>query len=78
MRNALILALALAPLSWAQEDKGKREVEAPIKKNIGPAPEKFDLASTGIDWKRGLESALNKNKPILLFQLLGNYDDVYC
>jgi hypothetical protein len=78
MRTALILALALAPLSWSQEDNGKRLVEQPIKRNIGPAPEKFDLASTGIDWKRGLESALNKGKPILLFQLLGNFDDVYC
>ena len=49
-----------------------------MKKTIGAAPEKFNLAETGIAWNRGLDSALNKGKPILLFQLLGNFDDVYC
>ena len=78
MRNAMLLTLMLGTALMAQEDKGKREVEAPIRRNIGPAPEKFDLAGTGIGWKQGLESALNKGKPILLFQLLGNFDDVYC
>jgi hypothetical protein len=79
MNKLLILALALTTPLWAQqEDKGKKMVESPIKKAIGPAPEKYDLASTGIEWNRGLESAVNKGKPILLFQLLGNFDDVYC
>ena len=33
---------------------------------------------SGIEWNKGLDAALNKGKPILLFQLLGNFDDVYC
>ena len=78
MKTSLMLMLALAPLAWAQQDEGKKLVESPIKKNLGPAPEKYNLARTGIDWTRGLDSALNKGKPILLFQLLGNFDDVYC
>jgi len=43
-----------------------------------PPPEKFDLSRTGIEWRKGLDAALNKGKPILLLQILGNYDDVYC
>jgi hypothetical protein len=78
MKNALILTLALGSTLWAQEDQGKKLVENPLKKNLGASPEKFDLSKTGIDWKKGLEAAINREKPILLFQLLGNYDDVYC
>ena len=78
MKNALLLALALSTALWAQDDEAKKKVKNPVKKNIGAAPEKFDLAGTGIDWKKGLEPALDKGKPILLFQLLGNFDDVYC
>jgi hypothetical protein len=77
MRKTLLLTFALTATLWAQ-DAGKRAVESPIKKNLGPAPEKFDLAKTGIRWTEGLESALNKGKPILLFQLLGKFDDVFC
>ena len=77
MKKTLILSLALASFSWAQ-DVGKREVESPLKRSLGPVAEKFDLAKTAIDWNKGLEAALNKGKPILLFQLLGNYDDVFC
>ena len=71
----LILALG-AGLS--AQDAGKRVVEFPIKKNLGPEPDKFDLARTGIAWTAGLDGALNKGKPILLFQLLGSFDDVFC
>ena len=77
MRTTLLLTFALAATLWAQ-DAGKKAVESPIKKNIGPEPEKFDLSRTGIAWTAGLESAMNQGKPILLFQLLGNFDDVYC
>jgi len=77
MRNALSLLLVLATTSTAQ-DEGKRKVEQPIKKSLAPVAEKFDLSRTGIPWTKGLEGALNKGKPILLFQLLGNFDDVYC
>lgn len=77
MRTTLALLLTLATLASAQ-DGGKRLVEQPLKKNLGPEAEKFDLARTGIEWNKGLESVLNKGKPILLFQLLGNFDDVFC
>lgn len=43
-----------------------------------PPPAKFDLSRTGIKWHKGLDAALNQGKPILLLQILGNYDDVYC
>ena len=78
MKNAMLLTLICATALWGQQDKAKKEVENPVKNSIGGAPEKFDLAGTGISWSRGLESVLNKEKPILLFQLLGNFDDVYC
>ena len=77
MRTMLLLTFGLCATVWAQ-DAGKRLVESPIKKSLGPAPEKFDLARTGIEWTQGLEGALNKGKPVLLFQLLGKFDDVYC
>ena len=77
MRTTLALSLALATLASAQ-DAGKQLVEQPVKKALGADAAKFDLARTGIEWTKGLESALNKNKPILLFQLLGNFDDVFC
>ena len=78
MKNATLMTLALCASLWAQ-DGGKRIVEQPLKKGLAPAPaDKFDLSATGILWSQGLESALDKGKPILLFQLLGNYDDVYC
>lgn len=69
----------LAPLFLFAQDKGKDVVEYPIKTSMAPAPaEKFDLAKTGIEWHRGLDAALNKGKHVLLFQLLGNFDDVHC
>ena len=77
MRNALVLSLALCT-ALAAQDEGKKRVEQPIKKGLAPVAEKFDLARTGIEWTKGLEGALNKGKPVLLFQLLGKFDDVYC
>jgi len=77
MRNTLILSLALCT-ALAAQDAGKRVVEQPIKQRLAPPAEKFDLALTGIEWSKGLDAALNKGKPVLLFQLLGNFDDVYC
>ena len=77
MKNTMLLSLALATTLFAQ-DQGKKLVEQPIKKSLAPVAEKFDLSRTGIEWNKGLEGALNKGKPILLFQLLGNFDDVYC
>ena len=77
MRNALILSLVLSTAVAAQ-DAGKKLVEDPLKKKLAPTAEKYDLSGTGIPWTKGLEGALNKGKPVLLFQLLGNFDDVYC
>ena len=74
---AAILTLVLATALVAQ-DEGKKKVELPLKQRLAPPAEKFDLARTGIEWTKGLDGALNKGKPILLFQLLGNFDDVYC
>src|SRR5262245_5026625 len=49
------------------------------EKPESPRPgEKFDLARTGIEWHKGLEAVLDLGKPILLLQILGNYDEVYC
>ena len=82
------LTLGLGALLLAQ-DEGKKKVEQPLKRTFGgerpileaaksAPPAKYDLAKTGIEWHKGLESVLNKGKPILLLQILGNYDDVYC
>jgi hypothetical protein len=38
----------------------------------------IDLSKTGIPWVKGLEAAVNRDKPVLLFQLLGDFDDTYC
>ena len=40
--------------------------------------EKYDLSKTGIEWHKGLDAVLGKGKPILLLQILGNYDEVFC
>ena len=72
----LLALLALSPLI--------QEASAPSRQRVAPAPvdalsnPKFDLASTNIEWHRGIESVLNQDKPILLFQLLGNFDDAFC
>lgn len=38
----------------------------------------YDLTRTGITWSEGLDSALNRGKPVLLFQLLGDFAQVHC
>ena len=76
MRKILLVAL-LCSAAWAQ-DEGKKKVESPLKKGLAPAADKVDLARTGIEWHEGLGSVLNQGKPILLFQLLGKFDDVFC
>jgi len=54
-------------------------IERPILETAASLPpDKFDLSKTGIEWHKGLDSVLNQGKPILLLQILGNYDDVYC
>ena len=38
----------------------------------------YDLSATGLSWVEGLDAAKKSGKPILLFQLLGRFDDVHC
>ena len=45
---------------------------------IVPEPPKFDLQATNIDWVEGIDKALGQSKPILLFQLLGRFDEKFC
>ena len=75
---ALALALSLTPGLCAQ-DESKGIVERPYR-SAAPAtmPGRYDLSKTGIEWHRGLDAALGKEKPILLLQILGNYDEVFC
>lgn len=72
-----VSAAALAPLPLAS-DRDASIVEA----TRATAPEHpdvaFDLRSTGIEWSRGLDAALHKKKPVLLFQLLGDFETVHC
>jgi len=84
MKTILTLVLAAAvqqaaPQETPRVDKPKTAaIERPILEAAARPIERYDLANTGIEWHRGLEPALHKGKPILLFQLLGNLDDVYC
>ena len=45
---------------------------------IPPVQPRFDLTSTRIDWVEGIDKALGRDKPILLFQLLGRFDEEFC
>ena len=60
-------------------DLTKSGIEFPVRKIArSPKPEKYDLSKTGITWHEGIDAVLDKRRPILLFQLLGQFDDVYC
>jgi hypothetical protein len=77
MMSFLMATLLAAPQGLDQPKK--MGVERPLLERMSqPVSEKVDLAKSGIDWKRGLQAALNESKPVLLFQLLGNLDDVHC
>ena len=45
---------------------------------IAPVQPTFDLQATHIDWVEGFDKALGREKPILLFQLLGRFDEKFC
>ena len=77
MKTILALVLAAAA-ALAQDEAKKRGVERPVREAALRPVEPYDLSKTGIEWRRGLDAALNQGKPVLLFQLLGNFDDVYC
>lgn len=75
--------LALLALLTATDPKppaapqGKREPVPPATA-VTPDALKYDLSQTKIEWVEGLEGALGRGKPILLFQLLGRFDDAMC
>lgn len=68
-----------APQLQPPAPEPRATVTAPATADPHPDPQaKFDLASTGIEWHRGIDSVLGGDRPILLFQLLGDFDDAYC
>jgi len=75
----LSVLLATAALSAQDADRTKRFVERPLKKALAAPPDTVDLReATGLVWQEGLEAVVNRGKPIVLLQLLGRFDDVYC
>ena len=68
-----------APVKNQIADISKGGIEFLVKEIArSPEPEKYDLSKTGITWHEGIDAVLDKDRPILLFQLLGKFDDVYC
>lgn len=66
--------VALVPLT-ASRDGSARAAFASTDAALSPD---YDLARTGIEWRAGLDAALNRGKPVLLFQLLGDFAKVHC
>ena len=82
MKPAIFLILAIvvaAPFVFAQ-DAPKKLIEGPVEKALAPTPDRgsYDLAKTGIKWHKGIDAVVDKGKPIILFQLLGNFDELFC
>ena len=79
-----VALLSCAERWLPKEPQGHREpvpaVTAPPQEPAVPAgiDPKYDLGRTHIDWVEGLDAALGRDKPILLFQLLGRFDDAMC
>lgn len=79
MLATLAVLAATAALSAQDADRSKRIVERPLKKTLAAPPDKVDLRDvTGLTWHEGLEAVVNRGKPIVLMQLLGRFDDVFC
>ena len=61
---------------------GRASAERTALPQTAPAGEfaspPYDLSSTGIEWNKGLASVVGRDKPILLFQLLGDFERVHC
>jgi hypothetical protein len=59
--------------------QGNREAIPPLEVPAdAPVNPHYDLTQTHIDWIEGLDGALGRDRPILLFQLLGRFDDTFC
>lgn len=80
--NLLSSAVLLLSLTFSSGEDGLTEPRgsppAARPAEAAATGAKYDLARTRIEWGQGLESALGKGRPILLFQLLGNFDDAFC
>jgi hypothetical protein len=50
----------------------------PPAQPLHPVQAPYDLTATRIDWVEGIDHALGRGKPILLFQLLGRFDEQFC
>lgn len=77
--RALLVSFVLVPLAFV----GGRQVakalpRADTRLDVEPADPGYDLTRTGIDWKKGIDAAIGHDRPILLFQLLGDFDDAMC
>ena len=73
------LTLILTGSASVPEPPQGREPILPVAAPFAPGPDgKVDLAQTGIGWVEGIDAALGRGKPILLFQLLGRLDDALC
>ena len=79
MRNMLAAALLLAAATalGSQEDRSKRIVEGPLKTALGPS-DKVDLGADGLVWHEGMDAVVDRGRPVVLMQLLGRLDDVFC
>ena len=81
MKRILTVTLALFATTLVfGQDRPKDRIEVPIKKALAPAPDRgtYDLSKTGIEWHKGIDKVVDRGKPILLFQLLGDFDDLLC
>ena len=70
--------LSLAVMFAARQSELVQPAPQSARVPILPDNPKYDLAQTRIDWVEGLEAALGRGRPILLFQLLGKFDDAFC
>ena len=64
MRKGIVLALVACMAATGIGQRG--------------ADEAYDLGRTGIDWHEGLGAVVDQGKPILLFQLMGDFDRLHC
>lgn len=60
------------PVAVARSSIAATAVEPVASSHVDPS------ALTGIDWHHGIETVLGQDRPILLFQLLGDFDDAFC
>ena len=77
--RALLVSFVVVPLAFV----GGRQVagalpRADVRADLESVDPGYDLTRTGIDWHEGIDAAIGHDRPILLFQLLGDFDDAMC